>query len=188
MSWSGRFLGRGVLLLGALSLLASHAQAQSAGDGFLFRPPKGSISIRGGFDRASAGSDLFTFAVNQLTLSRGDFSSLTFATDVDHQIKSATAVRFSLSMSRSTTPSEFRDWVDNDRQPIRQTTGYTRVPITASVKQYLFGQGRRVGHFAWVPAHYAPYVGAGGGVMWYRFDQTGDFIDVSHSYMRHPRL
>jgi hypothetical protein len=184
MNRFGRFLGRGVLLV-ALSLVAGHAQAQGAGDGFLFKPPKGSVSFRGGFDRASTGSDLFAFAADQLTLSRGDFSSLTFATDVDFQITAAVEVRFSVGVSRSTIPSEFRDWVDNDRQPILQTTGFNRVPITASLKTYLFGQGRRVGHFAWVPARYAPYVGGGGGVMWYRFKQSGDFIDFATTRVFH---
>jgi hypothetical protein len=184
MSRFRRFVGRGALLA-LLSLAASQAHAQRAGDGFLFKPPKGSVSFRGGFDRASTGSDLFTFAASQLTLSRGDFSSLTFATDVDRRITSSVDLRLSVALSRSTIPSEFRDWVDNDRQPILQTTGFTRVPITASLKKYLFGQGRTLGHFAWVPTRYAPYVGGGGGVMWYRFEQKGDFIDFATTNVFH---
>src|SRR5204862_4355072 len=62
------------------------------------------------------------------------------------------------------------------RQPIEQTTEFNRVPLTASVKAYLMPAGRSIGHFAWIPARIAPYVGAGGGVMWYRFQQQGDFI------------
>jgi hypothetical protein len=56
-----------------------------------------------------------------------------------------------------------------------------RVPVTASIKAYLSNSGRSVGHFAWIPSRYAPYVGAGGGAMWYRFRQEGDFIDFATS-------
>src|SRR5262245_35282094 len=62
---------------------AGRVQAQGSGDGFLFRAPQGEISIRGGLNHASAGSDLFSFTESQLTVDARDFSSLTFATDVD---------------------------------------------------------------------------------------------------------
>lgn len=171
---------RGTLLV-AILLAAAPAQAGQGGDGFLFRAPRGTVSIRGGFDRARAGSDLFTFTVKELTLDRHDFSSLTFATDVDYFVNPRLAARFSVAVARTTTPSEFRNFVDNDRRPIEQTTGFTRLPLTASVKAYLSNPGRSLGHFAWVPARYAPYVGAGGGAMWYRFLQQGDFIDFATS-------
>ena len=80
------------------------------------------------------------------------------------------AVRF--RFSQSTTPSEFRDYVDNNRQPIQQTTEFRRLPLTGSLKAYLSKTGRSIGHFAWIPSRYAPYVGGGGGAMWYRFRQA----------------
>ena len=170
--------GLGLLIILCLSV-PDRVEAQEAGNGFLFRAPLGEISFRGGFDRAAAGSDVFAFFVKQLTLNPRDFSGLTFATDVDYVMTPRLAVRFGVGVSRSTTPSEFRDFVDNKRQPIEQTTGFIRVPLTASVKAYLANPGRSVGHFAWIPSHYAPYVGAGGGAMWYRFEQQGDFIDFA---------
>jgi hypothetical protein len=175
-----RELGRGALLVAFLAM-AALAQAQDTGNGFLFKAPVGEISFRGGFDRAIAGSDVFAFAVKELTLNQRDFSSMTFATDVDYGLTPRLSVRFSFAVSQSTTPSDFRDFVDNNRQEIRQTTGFIRVPLTASVKAYLANQGRSVGHFAWIPRRYAPYVGAGGGAMWYRFEQQGDFIDFATS-------
>jgi hypothetical protein len=175
-----RDLGRGALLVTFL-LVAPRAEAQDAGNGFLFRAPTGEISFRGGVDRAIAGSDVFAFAVKELTLNRRDFSSMTFATDVDYVLTPRLDARFSFAVSQSTTPSQFRDFVDNNRQEIQQTTAFTRVPLTASVKAYLANPGRSVGRFAWIPSRYAPYVGAGGGAMWYRFQQQGDFIDFATS-------
>ena len=163
-------------LLAAL-LVANRVAAQGAGDGFLFKAPAGTISIRGGFDRASAGSDLFRFATDQLTLSHRDFSSFTFLTDVDYRVTSRVDAVFGVSLSRSSAPSEFRNWLDNNNRAIQQTTTFMRVPLTASVKAYFAAPGRSIGHFAWIPARYAPYVGAGGGALWYRFQQVGDFID-----------
>jgi hypothetical protein len=34
-----------------------------------------------------------------------------------------------------------------------------------------------VGNFAWVPNSVVPYVGGGGGALWYRLEQVGDFVD-----------
>jgi hypothetical protein len=177
---SPRDIGRGVL--GVILLLAAGSvQAQDSGNGFLFRAPAGQVSLRLGFDSAAAGSDVFAFVVEELTLTRRDFSSMTFATDVDYGLTPRLGARFSFAFSRSTTPSNFRDFVDNNRQEIQQTTGFTRVPLTASLKAYLANPGRSVGHFAWIPSRYAPYVGAGGGALWYRFEQLGDFIDFATS-------
>jgi hypothetical protein len=175
-----RKLGRGLLLVPIL-LVAARADAQGGGKGFLFSAPLGEISLRGGFDRAIAGSDVFTFATKELTLRLRDFSSLTFAADVDYVLTPRLDARFSVAVSRSTTPSEFRDFVDNNRRSIEQTTGFARMPLTVSIKAYLANPGRSVGHFAWIPSRYAPYVGAGAGAMWYRFEQQGDFIDFATS-------
>jgi hypothetical protein len=173
---SGRIC-RGVALAAAL-LCATPAHAQRQGDGFLFKPPSGAATFRGGFDRASAGSDIFSFTSDRLTLGRGDFSAVTFAADFTYRLRSRVdVVVFSVSSSRAIKASEFRNFVDNNREPILQTTTFLRVPLTASVKAYLAQPGRSVGHFAWVPARLAPYVGVGGGAMWYRFGQQGDFID-----------
>jgi len=162
------------------SSAAGRVEAQSSGDGFLFRPPNGEVSIRGGFNHATAGSDLFSFTEHQLTVDRRDFSSLTFATDVDVALTPRMRMRFGFAIAQSNTPSEFRDYVDNNRLPIQQTTEFRRVPLTASLKAYLSAPGRSVGHFAWIPARYAPYVGGGAGAMWYRFEQHGDFIDFTN--------
>lgn len=175
---SPRDLGRGAVGV-ILLLVAGPAQAQDAGNGFLFRAPAGQVSLRIGFDSAIAGSDVFAQVVEELTLNQGDFSSMTFASDVDYGLTPRLDLRFSFAFSRSTTPSDYRHFVDNNRQEIQQTTGFDRLPLTASLKAYLANPGRSVGHFAWIPSRYAPYVGAGGGAMWYRFEQRGDFVDFT---------
>jgi hypothetical protein len=181
-----RLVGLGLVVVACLSD-ARPARAQESGDGFLFRAPRGDVSIRGGFNHAAAGSDLFSFTTSQLTLTTHDFSSLTFATDVDVVLTARLDARFGFGFSQSTTPSEFRDFVDNNRQPIQQSTEFQRLPLTGSIKAYLSKPGRSIGHFAWIPSRYAPFVGGGGGIMC-TLRQAGDFIDFSRSISGHVQL
>src|SRR5215210_2851668 len=82
------------------------SDAQTSGAGFLFGPPTGAISIRGGLDRANAASDLFVFVTDELTLSRSDFRSATVAGDVTRSLTPRMAVVFAAAFSRTKTPSE----------------------------------------------------------------------------------
>ena len=175
----GRRVAPRVALATLMLLLGARvAPAQSAGgDGFLFRPPIGSLTVRAGFDRALAGSDVFAFATDQLTLSRGDFGAFSVGADLAFSLRPRLDLALGAAYAGSRAPSEFRRFVDQDDRPIEQTTTLRRVPITATLKGYLAPRGRSIGRFAWLPARYAPYVGAGGGVMWSRFRQEGDFVD-----------
>ena len=170
-------------LLLVLALLAggvpAFAQRPRGGEGFLFRPPTGMFAVRAGFDLASAGSDVFTFVTDELTVDRRDFSGPSIAFDAAFSLAPRVEAVFSVGTSRSTVSSEFRDWLDNNDQPIEQVTRFQRVPITGSIKAYLGAPGRSIGRFAWVPKRYAPYIGGGGGVMWYQLRQQGDFIDMA---------
>lgn len=166
-----------IALVSLAPIAAARAQAPESGNGFLFGQPQGSFTIRGGFDRASAGGDLFGFVTDQLTLRRGDFSGPAVGADVALRISPRFDVVLSGAYATASASSEFRRLVDNNNMPIAQTTTFRRVPVTASVRAYLTPRGRSVGNFAWVPARFAPYVGVGGGAAWYRFQQVGDFVD-----------
>src|SRR3954471_10743022 len=61
---------------------ATPALAQQGGKGYLFHEPMARITIRGGYDHATAGSDIFDEVTQNLTLRKGDFSSGTFGADV----------------------------------------------------------------------------------------------------------
>jgi len=161
----------------AITAIAPPSHAQSAGDGFLFRVPVGAWTMRAGFDRALANSDIFAFATDQLTLSRSDFGSATLGTSLAFRMSPATDIVLDFSYSRSSQGSEFRHWIDNNNQPIEQTTALRRIPLTLGIRHYLSSRGRSIGRFAWIPARRALYVGVGGGMMEYKFSQSGDFID-----------
>jgi opacity protein-like surface antigen len=155
------------------------ASAQSAGNGYLFHPPNATISVRGGYSRAMAGSDVFDDVTSELTLDRGDFSSLTFGGDLAVHLGGPVDAVLSAGYSRSKHKSEFRDFVDNNDLPIEQTTTFERLPLTASLRYNLASPGRSIGRLAWIPSRVVPYVGAGVGGMRYRFKQEGDFVNYA---------
>jgi opacity protein-like surface antigen len=49
-------------------------------------------------------------------------------------------------------------------------------------------RGRQVGRLAWVPNRVVPYIGAGLGMMYYEFDQKGDFIDTGTLAVNNDQL
>jgi len=158
---------------------ASSSSAQSAGDGYMFHRPDVTVSVRGGYSHAAAGSDVFDDVTTNLTLDRGDFSSLTIGGDFAVHLTSRVDVVLSGGYSRANHKSEFRDFIDNNDLPIEQTTTFERIPLTANVRLNLSAPGRAVGRLAWIPTRVVPYVGAGIGAMRYRFKQDGDFVNFT---------
>ena len=177
---SGRAWAAGAVALAAALALAPGLAAQGAGDGFLFRVPRGSVGLRLGYALPTAGSDLFAYFIDTLTLGRKDFGAIDIAGDLAFRVAPRLDAVFSLGYASSSAGSEYRRWVDQNNLPITQRTTFQRIPITASVKWYLESPGRSIGRFAWLPRNYAPFVGAGAGVMWYRLHQWGDFIDFTN--------
>lgn len=146
---------------------------------FLFERPSVSLIIRGGMSLPSASSEIFAFTSEQLTLDTRDFYSPAMGVEGSFRITNRFDVALGAAMSQSTTRSEFRDFVDLDDQPIEQTTKFTRVPITLSLKYFPMDRGRQIGRFAWITQTLVPYLGVGGGVIWYEFDQQGEWVDFS---------
>lgn len=164
-------------LVVALLLGGSESAAAQQGRGFLFRPPPAVISVFGGFAMPRASSDLFEFTTSELTLGRGDFAAADIGADLAFRITERFDIALGVAHAKSSQRSEFRDWVDGDDQPIEQTTAFRRTPLSISVRFHPLPRGRSVGSFAWIPAQFDPWVGAGVGRMRYSFKQQGDFIN-----------
>lgn len=147
------------------------------GPGFLFGAPSLSVGVRGGLTFSRADSDIFELNEELLTLDEGDFRAGTFGLDVGWLMSPRLQALFGVEYSRSSPVSEFRDFVDVFGAPIVQETRLEMAPLTASLKLFLVPRGRSVSRFAWVPNGVSPYVGAGGGLTWYRYQQFGDFVD-----------
>lgn len=171
----------GSLALALAAALFTGAQptplAAQAPPDFLFRTPKVSLGFRAGYAVASASSEIFDFTRQELTVGSRDFDAAAFGGQLAITITPRVDFAIDLSYASSTTPSENREYVGTDDLPINQTTEFRRVPLTFGFKAYLKDRGRSVGRFAWIPTTWAPYVGASGGWVWYRYRLDGDFVD-----------
>ena len=144
---------------------------------FLFGRPRGSVGFRGNWLFARANSEWYSFVTDQLSLSRKDFNAPGFAADVGFAVSRRADAVFAVEYNQSTTESEYRHFVDNNRLPINQTTRLWTTGLSGSVKFALVERGLEVSRLAWVPKHIVPYVGAGGGALRYDLQQYGDFVD-----------
>ena len=150
--------------------------SQGAPD-FLFGAPHGAIGFRGSWFFARAGSDLFDFVRRQLTIDKNDFNAPAFGFDMSFALTPRLDLVADADFSRVSVESEYRDYVDNNLLPINQKTSLRERGASVSLRYLLVTRGRSVSRLAWIPTGMAPYVGGGGGLLWYRFDQIGDFVD-----------
>jgi hypothetical protein len=165
-----------LLITGTASAQSGPAPRRPSPD-FLFGRPDGTIGIRGSLVTSRAGSDWYDFVTDQLTLERKDFRTAGFGTEAGITITSRLDAMIGFDYSQSTTTSEYRRFVDNNRLPIEQQTLLRNAAISGGLKFALTERGREVGRLAWVPRKVVPYAGAGGGAMWFQVRQNGDFVD-----------
>jgi hypothetical protein len=157
--------------------------------GFRFSAPKVLLGVRAGMNFPRAESDLFDTVTTELTLARSDFSSPTIGFDAGVLLGPRLVAVFSFEYGRTTRPSESRDYVELNGQPIAQVTRFQQMPITGTLRFYPRKQGEYVGNYSWVPNRVLPYIGGGGGALWYEFSQAGDFVDANnlHIFPAHLR-
>ena len=156
---------------------AAAAAAQRQPD-FLFGRPGLSIGVRGAFVLARAESDIFVLTSDLLTLEKRDFNAPGIAIDLGLPINSRLDGLVGFEFSRSSAMSHYRELTDADGLEIEQTTALSQADLSGSIELALLPRGRAVGQYVWVPAAVTPYVGAGVGLVWYRFEQEGDFVDI----------
>jgi hypothetical protein len=145
----------------------------------MFGAPDARFSIHTGYSRAGAGSDLFDQVTSDLSLNKSDFSGPTIGAELAMTLSPRLDLALQVDYAGTSKGSEYRHFAENG-VPIRQTTTFKRVPVTANIRAYLVPRGREIGKLAWIPASVVPWVGAGGGFMWYQFKQEGDFVDPSN--------
>jgi len=112
-----------------------------------------------------------------LTVDRKDFNAPAIGMDVEFWLTPRASIVGGFDWSQASKDSEYRDFVDNRRQPIQQTTRLREGSVTGGVRYALRDRGRAVSTLAWIPTRIVPYVGGGGGFLWYNLEQYGDFVD-----------
>jgi hypothetical protein len=175
------------LLCGLLLVMASQARAQATDQAppaprlpapdFLLERPIGSIGLRGGWVIARAGSDVFDFLHERLTIDKSDFNAPAIAADLALAVTSRVDAGFGLEFARTTMRSEYRDLVDNNFLPIEQTTALSTMHLIGELRYAFVPRGYAVSRLAWVPRRVVPFAGLGAGAVHYELTQSGDFVD-----------
>ncbi len=174
----GKTILMGALLLAGLIGLGSPGALTAQGNqDFLFGTPHVSLGFNMGYGMPRAGSEIYDFVTDELTVKKSDFRSMLVGGSLGIRVANRLEVGLDVSYSDADTPSEFRDWVDLDDLPIEQRTRLKQIPVTVNVKAYLYDRGRSISRFAWVPGTWSPYVGVGVGKVYYDFKQSVDFVD-----------
>jgi hypothetical protein len=189
----GALSGLRVLVLALLaSVVVADAAAQSgrplpptidnpAPSDFMLGRPKGFIAVDGGFLFANAGSDVYDFITDRLTLEKKSFNTPVVGGRLGWSISPRVDAAVIYEQGRTNTASEYRDFIDNRGDPITQTTERQEYHVAASVRWSLVPSGRSVSRFAWIPRRLTPYVGGGAGAIKYVFRQYGSFVDFQTS-------
>ncbi len=158
---------------------ASVVAAQQEEPDFLFGAPRGAISVRGGYLLASANSEIYELFSKDLTIQASDFNAFVLGIDGALTLHPRLDVLLGFEYSRAAVDSEYRDFEEDNGAPITQTTELRTFPLSASIKVYVTPRGREISRFAFVPSKARPYVGAGAGLIWYKLEQAGDFVDFT---------
>lgn len=152
-----------VFAVAIASLVTAQAEAQGnwrAGD-------FGSWRFFMGIFEPEADSQFWDEYFLDFTGSPSDFQDLVFGTDYLWRTSRHGGLLFGASFYEGKTTLAYRDWVDADSRDISHTTSLDLSDFTAA---YVLRFGR---------GSLRPYVGGGGGILWWRFREEGYFIDFS---------
>jgi hypothetical protein len=167
--------------IGDQSPSSSSTEAPSAPADFMLQQPRATLGVRGNWILASAGSDIYDFVTDTLTIERSSFNTPAIGGEASWNINPRFDVSLGFEYSKQNMDSEYRDRVEQlpngTTVPIAQTTSLRHSNVYVSARFALLPRGRSISRFAWIPSSLTPYVGAGAGLSKYKFEQDGDFVD-----------
>ena len=152
-------------------------QASNQSPDFLFGRPRTTIGVRGGWHRAHTDSEIFDFTTELLSLQKSDFSGPGIIVDVSFPFSNRLDALVAVEYNRASALSEYRDFVEEGDLPIEQATTFGQVNLSGNLELALLSRGRAIGTHAWISSRVVPYVGGGGGLLRYWFEQEGQFVD-----------
>jgi hypothetical protein len=127
--------------------------------------PPGQLRFRLGLFEPSGSSEGWDGVFEGFTGRPGDLQDFVWGTDYLWRTGPHTGVLFGFSYYAGSTTSGYQDWVTDDGSEIRHTTQLTTSDLTVAFV-YRFGS-----------AAVRPYVGIGGGFVWWTLTDEGNFID-----------
>jgi len=151
---------------------------------FMLGRPRASIGLRGNWLISSAGSDIFDFVTEHLSIEKSDFNTATFAMDTAFSVTPQLDIVGGFDVANQEIQSQYRGYSEtvggsSTTIPIQQITNLEQMHLTGSIRFAVLPRGRQISRLAWIPRTVVPYVGGGGGVTRYTFRQSGDFVDFA---------
>jgi hypothetical protein len=160
------------VIVAMLICLSAPAQAERL-QSHAFQVRLGGFLPSGGGDLWTENQDVFT----QESSDFGDFTwGLSFATALSNNVE----VGMNVDWYRSNVTSGYRDYVDQDGFAILHDTNVSKMPLTVDLRLLPAGRYRRLsdGGRALRPVF---YLGGGGGLNLWSYEEVGDFIDFDTS-------
>ncbi|MCU0235022.1 MAG: hypothetical protein MUE90_13450 [Thermoanaerobaculales bacterium] len=158
-----RHLTTRVLVIAAA--LCGLAAADAAAQGNWQPGDFGAVRLRLGVFTPQGSSEFWDDYFSDFTGSTDDLEDLSFGADYLWRTSRSSGLLFGMSFYEGSTTVAYRDWVDADGFDIRHATELSLTDLSAA---YVVRAGGRGAH---------PYIGAGGGLLWWRFLEEGEFID-----------
>jgi outer membrane protein W len=151
--------GFGVLALGMVALLPTYAHAAGGMD----------VRVGGFFPRAdtSGNNNLFKDDFDLYTVGKNDFRGLTGGIEFNFGLADNLELGLHADGYGRTIDTSYRNYVRSDDSEIFQTLKLESAPVGVTLR-YVFG-GRH--------ASIAPYIGAGADLVFWHYEERGDFVD-----------
>lgn len=161
--------------LAVLLVVPSAAMAQLGPPG----PPKNAFQVRFGhfwLDPGDAGFWADTESV--FTLDSSDFRGFSFGGTFVHSIRNRFELGFNLDLFDETVRSAYQDFVDQNGRSILHDSQLSLIPLTVDVRFFPLGRYRvRPGGRNIVQTTF--YLGLGGGLIFWEYEERGDFLDFT---------
>lgn len=174
---------RRTVIAAAVTLLAATTAALAQGRPW---PASEAVQIRVGYFAPSGGGDLWDTDEDAFTLDVSDFDDLALGLSWVHSFTNQVELGVNLDFYEETVSSQYRGFVDEDGFPeyrdrakggfpIFHDTTLTLTPWTVDVRFLPTGRQRTPprGRYVLKPTF---YVGAGIGTVFWRYEETGDFV------------
>lgn len=126
-----------------------------------------SINLKLGLFFPRMASDLWETNLDNLTLSKSDLVSTCYGGEYESYFNRHASFSLEIGSYARTVYAQYRDFTHQDGSPIFQDLSLRIVPVEANLKIYPLGHRYTL----------SPFIGIGGGVYAWTYQQWGDFIN-----------
>jgi hypothetical protein len=126
-----------------------------------------SYNLKIGLFQPSLSSDLWRINMDNLIFKKSDMSNTYYAFEYEFFLNRYSSLSLELGSYNRNLYSEYRDYEYDDGTPIYQNIALRITPLELTYKLYPIGHRRM----------FIPYLGVGGGMYFWRYEQWGEFID-----------